>query len=64
MSISSDGTLYIPLSGVSTVFDGMPCDSSPDLNNSGYTHAVDTSAASWTATANLYLMAVIEEPTT
>jgi len=60
MSVSSDGTLYIPLTGASIIYDGEPCDSSPDPNNPGYTHLVDfsTGSGSSSGTATLYLMAV------
>jgi IPT/TIG domain/Beta-propeller repeat len=58
ISVSSDGTAYVPLSGVSTVLDGQPCDSSPDTLNPGYTHLVNTLTASWTATASLYVLAI------
>lgn len=61
MSIAADGTVYIPLTGGTTLFDGEPCDSTPDPNNPGYTHIVtfvDGSQGSYTDTRTLYLMAV------
>lgn len=57
MSIGADGTVYIPLTGGTTFFDGEPCNSNPDPNNPGYPYPVDPTKASWTVTATLYLMA-------
>ncbi|HEX5423452.1 MAG TPA: SBBP repeat-containing protein, partial [Candidatus Acidoferrales bacterium] len=61
MSIAADGTVYIPLTGGTTLFNGEPCDSTPDPNNPGYTHIVnfvDGSQGSYNDTRTLYLMAV------
>lgn len=61
MSIGADGTIYIPLTGGTTFFEGEPCDSTPDPNNPGYTYPVNfanNSQGSFTDTRTLYLMAV------
>lgn len=61
MSIGADGTIFIPLTGGTTFFEGEPCDSTPDPNNPGYTHPVNfanDSQGSFTDTRTLYLMAV------
>ncbi len=41
-SISSDGTVYIPISTSVQSFDVMPCDSTPDLHHPGYPHLVQS----------------------
>ncbi len=61
MSVGADGTVYIPITGGTTFFDGEPCDSSPDPTNPGYTHVVNFANGSQGTsddTATLYLMVV------
>lgn len=61
MFVGAYGTIYIPLTGGTTYFDGEPCNSTPDPSNPGYTTVVtfaNDSQGSFTDTRTLYLMAV------
>jgi hypothetical protein len=61
MSVAADGTVYIPLTGGTTFFDGEPCNATPDPNNPGYTtvvNFVNRSQGSFTDSRTLYLMAM------
>jgi hypothetical protein len=40
LTISSDGTVYLPISTLTLSYDAMPCDPSPDPNHPGYPHLV------------------------
>ena len=64
ISIGSEGTIYLPFSGNNmTVFDGEPCDPSPDPSHPGFPHRINQATASWSATSTLQMMAIHSDGT-
>lgn len=58
LTISSDGTVYLPIGYQARVLDGQGCDPSPDPFNPGYPHVVDAPNAPWSLMITLSLMVI------
>jgi hypothetical protein len=56
LSIDSNGTVYLTLSSQSVLYDATGCDPGDDPQNNP--RLLDTTLASWTATATLHLMKI------
>ncbi len=63
LTISSDGTVYIPVGPGTFFFDAMPCDSSPDPNHPGFPHLVKSTDGFYTLSSNLQVMAIHSDGT-
>jgi hypothetical protein len=58
LTISSDGTAYLPIGGGTAYHDAMPCDSSPDPLHPGFPHLVKTADGVSSASSYLQVMAI------
>jgi len=58
LSISSDGTVYLPIGTGAFSYDAMPCDSSPDPSHPGYPHLVKSTDGVSSLTSYLQVMEI------
>ena len=58
VSVGSDGTVYVPFTTFTTLYDAEPCDSSPDPNHPGYPHGVRSTDGTWSKSDSLQLMVI------
>jgi hypothetical protein len=58
LTISSDGTVYLPIGTGTSYYDSMPCNSSPDPLHPGYPHLLKNTDGSVTESSQLQVMAI------
>jgi hypothetical protein len=58
ISVSSDGTIYIPFTTFNASYHAEPCDSSPDPAHPGYPHGVKYTDGAWSQSDSLQLMII------
>jgi hypothetical protein len=63
LTISSDGTVYLPIGTSSGSIDAMPCDASPDPSHPGFPHLVKSTDGVSTASSYLQVMAIHSDGT-
>jgi len=63
LSISSDGTVYLPIGTAASSYDALPCDSTPDPLHPGYPHLVKSTDGVSSLTSYLQVMAILPDGT-